>query len=94
MSEPIRVRLYAQCELQIPVDTEIDRDEFVEWYEESGAVFSPDDIDTDAVVEFINASPDSEYETVAQFPPADPLKHDILAFTIDEAEILGQEAGQ
>lgn len=95
MREQIKVRLYATCEIQVPLDTEIDLYEFAEWYEESGAVFAPEDIDTDAIVEFINASPDTEYDTGAQFPKADPSEHEILRFTIDEAELLpiGLEAG-
>ena len=88
MSEQIKVRLYAVCTLRVPLDTEIDRDEFREWYEESGAIFDPDDVDTDAVVEFIKASPDDEYEMNSQFPVASATTHEVQEFVIEEAELL------
>lgn len=88
MIDQIRVRLHATCEIRVPLDTEIDLAEFTEWYEESGAVFSPDDIDADSIVEFIKASPDDEFEMNAQFPNPDAYSHEILSFSIDEAEVL------
>ena len=88
MSSQMKVRLYATCELRVHVDTEIDLVEFAEWYEESGAVFSREDIDAKAIVEFIKASPDDEYEVSAQFPAASANQHEVMSFDIDEAEVL------
>lgn len=87
MSE-IKVRLYATCSIKVPLDTEIDLDEFREWHEESAGGFDPGVIEPHLVVEFINASPDDETEYARQFPVADPTVHEVLSFDIDEAEIL------
>lgn len=88
MSKELKVRLYATCELRLHVDTEIDLDEYVEWYEESGAVFDLDDIDADSIVEFVNAGPDSEYEVLSQLPTANAAIHEVEACDIVEAEVL------
>ena len=88
MNKELKVRLYATCELRLHVDTEIDLDEYVEWYEESGAVFNPDDIDTVSIVEFINAGPDSEYEVLSQLPTPNAAIHRVEACDIVEAEVL------
>jgi len=92
--DQIKVRLYATCEIRVPHDTDVDRDEFIEWYEESGAVFDPEDIDTGKIVEFINASPDREYEMCAEFPTPDVYAHEIAVFDIVEAELLPKETDQ
>ena len=88
MSNQLKVRLYATCELRVHVDTGIDLAEFIEWYEESGAVFDQDDVDADAIVEFIKASPDDESEMNARFAVPNANHHEVLAFDIDEAELL------
>lgn len=84
----IKVRLYATCAIRVPLDTEIDLDEFGEWHEESAGGFDPKVIEPHLVVEFINASPDDETEYARQFPDPDVNTHEILSFDIDDAEIL------
>ena len=85
-SERVKVRLFATAEIQVPLDTEVNLDEFREWYEESGGTLA--EVEPDDIVEFINASPDDQYEFSAQFPKPDVDVHELLTFDIDEAEIL------
>ena len=86
MSGRIKVRLYATAEIRVPLVTEIDLDEYRDWVEEGGNGLY--EIESDDVVEFIKSSPESEHETHAQFPRADPVWHELVSFEIDEAEVL------
>lgn len=85
-TEQVKVRLFATAEIRIPLDTEINLDEFRGWYEESSGPLA--EVEPDDIVEFINASPDDQYDFSAQFPKPDVDVHELLTFDIDEVEIL------
>lgn len=86
MSKRVNVELTASIEVQVSHKTDIDYDEFKDWYEEDGSTLTT--VEPDDVIEFIRSSPDYEIDVQASFPKPNVDVHDVLDFTIEEAEVL------
>lgn len=83
----VPVRLTLTVEIDVPLETTIDLEEFQEWAA-SGPAGEPNAEPTDEkVLEFINSAQDM-LDIISQFPTADARHHLVSDTTITDAEIL------